>query len=216
MMTANQFGYALDYFRQRCRAGLDKTGHIKAVAAHIGRSPRLVYHWLDGSQPIPPSVEALIRIMFNYPELTFPAIAQLPLPSDQPIVRRSVMREYQLQDARELFGLMTYTRDLKTGEMIWDPALKALWGLGPDDQVTDDIWRQGVHPDDRDRIQQYRQRALNPMFGVDFYDIEHRVINLRDGSERRVVARSRILFHRKAPVLITGVLIDVCKSGKKR
>jgi PAS domain S-box-containing protein len=117
--------------------------------------------------------------------------------------------EERLRLASTAARIGTYTRDLRTGQDDWSPALLALFGLGPGDALPlQDGIPAAVHPDDRERVLAEtvgrRRRPAEPEFTS-----EHRII-LPDGETRWVLVRGQDDFDEQGrPVGVIGVAMDV-------
>lgn len=119
----------------------------------------------------------------------------------------------RLQAAIDLVGLSLYSWSPQGGTPDWDPRAKALWGLPPETQMNADLWRAGLHPEDRDRVEAAVMAALDP-HGDGIYDAEYRVIGIGDGVERWVASRSRTTFEGGRPVHVSGAVLDI--TARKR
>lgn len=119
----------------------------------------------------------------------------------------------RLQAAIDLVGLSLYSWSPEGGTSDWDARAKALWGLPPDAQLNADLWRAGLHPEDRDRVEAAVMAALDPR-GDGIYDAEYRVIGIGDGVERWVASRSRTTFENGKPVRVSGAALDI--TARKR
>ena len=117
--------------------------------------------------------------------------------------------EARLQAAIDLVGLTPYSWDPVTGALQWDARLKAMWGLPPDAHVDEVVFRAGIHPDDRPRVEAALAACIDPS-GDGVYKIQYRVIGITDGVERWVSTYGRTLFdeHRR-PVRFIGAALDI-------
>ncbi len=80
-----------------------------------------------------------------------------------------------------------------TGRLEWSDRCKELFGLPPEATVTYDTFLQGLHTDDRARVDGIVRRVLQP--GSDGrYDTEYRTIGINDGRERWIAAKGTVLF----------------------
>ena len=114
-----------------------------------------------------------------------------------------------LKSAVELAGLGLYSIEIKGEDnlLTWDNRVRSLWGLPPDCAVTYDMWEEGIHADDRERVRVAVSRAYDPSAdGV--YDVEYRVIGA-DGVERWVATRAKARFEHGQPVSLLGVVRDI-------
>lgn len=121
--------------------------------------------------------------------------------------------EARLQAAVDLVGLSLYSWSPQGGTSDWDARAKALWGLPPEMEMNADLWRAGLHPEDRDRVEAAVMAALDPR-GDGTYDAEYRVIGIDDGVERWVASRSRTTFEDGRPVHVSGAVLDI--TARKR
>ena len=101
-----------------------------------------------------------------------------------------------------------------TGELRWDERCKALFGLSPDAEVSyEDAFLKGLHPDDRERVDQEVQRTLSGE-NRGSYEIEYRTIGIEDGIERWVFATGNAIFEQGRAVRFIGTLIDITARKK--
>lgn len=98
------------------------------------------------------------------------------------------------------------------GEMCCDARCKAAFGLPYDASDTYDTFLTGLHPQDRERVHQALQAALDPS-GTGQYDEDFRTVGLSDRVVRFVHARAQAFFwllrgERRAVALI-GTMQDI-------
>jgi PAS domain S-box-containing protein len=80
-----------------------------------------------------------------------------------------------------------------TGRLDWSDRCKELFGLPPEATVSYETFLQGLHPEDRARVDAIVRRVLQP--GSDGrYDTEYRTIGIEDGRERWISAKGTVLF----------------------
>ena len=91
--------------------------------------------------------------------------------------------------------------------------MRELWGLGPDEPVTYDLFVSALHEEDRETTLAAIRRAQDSDDPVE-YDVEHRVKRLRDSAEQWVAVRGRAYFENRAPVRMTGTARDI--TDRKR
>ncbi len=120
--------------------------------------------------------------------------------------------EERLRMAIASAQLGTWDWNLVTGELQWNAACKAMFGLPPDTEVSIDMFFEGLHPDDRDRLQETIQVALNPVSGG-AYDTEYRTIGIQDNVERWLRAKGQVYYdaHGK-PLRFSGTALDITKQ----
>ncbi|MBW4621154.1 MAG: PAS domain S-box protein [Cyanosarcina radialis HA8281-LM2] len=122
--------------------------------------------------------------------------------------------EDRLRMAIESARLGTWDWNLVTNELIWDPGCKAMFGLPPDAETSIEIFYQGLHPDDRDRLQESMRQVLNPE-SSGHYDGEYRTIGITDGIERWVAAKGQVYFNSaREPVRFIGTVLEI--TDRKR
>jgi PAS domain S-box-containing protein len=122
--------------------------------------------------------------------------------------------EDRLRLATEAALIGTWDFDPATRELKWDARCKALFGLGPDAQVSyEDSFLAGLHPDDLVRTDA-AVRAAIALGGSPDYDIEYRTIGIEDGVERWIAARGTALFDGNRAVRFIGTVLDI--TGRKR
>jgi PAS domain S-box-containing protein len=102
--------------------------------------------------------------------------------------------EDRLRLALESAELGTWDFNPIAGELKWDESCKAMYGLPPDAEVTWESTTSRIHPDDRNRVLEMTQWALNPASGGS-YTIEYRTVGITDGTERWVAARGQAYFN---------------------
>jgi signal transduction histidine kinase len=96
----------------------------------------------------------------------------------------------------------------RTNEIIWDDRVRAHWGLSPGTPITIEIFRQGVHPEDRAKLRAALNSALDPT-GTGQYHAEFRVIGIEDRIERWIEARGQVVFETGEAIRLSGTTIDI-------
>ena len=108
--------------------------------------------------------------------------------------------------------LGTWDWNLITGELKWDTGCKAMFGLSPDGESSIELFFEGLHPDDRDRLQEIIQAALNPVSGG-FYDTEYRTIGIEDKVERWLRAKGQAYYDAKGkPLRFSGTVLNITEQ----
>jgi two-component system CheB/CheR fusion protein len=121
--------------------------------------------------------------------------------------------ERRLSIASEAAGFGIYDYDVTSGIVKCDPQVRELWGVGPDETITYDIFMAGLHPEDRASAQEKVDKALDPA-GDGKYKAEYRVINSRDGAVRWVVATGCAFFEKGSPVRLIGTIQDITERKR--
>lgn len=102
--------------------------------------------------------------------------------------------------------------NLVTGELKWDSGCKTMFGLPPDAESSIEVFFEGLHPDDRDRLQEIVQVALDPTSGG-FYDTEYRVIGIQDKVERWLRAKGQAYYDANGkPLRFSGTVLDITEQ----
>jgi PAS domain S-box-containing protein len=98
----------------------------------------------------------------------------------------------RLAQAVRLGRLGIFDHDHMRQTMYWSPEQRAIWALGPDEEVTVSHALSHVHPDDRAQAEAAMRRAHDPD-GDGSFDVEHRVLTA-DGAVRWIHSRAQTYF----------------------
>jgi diguanylate cyclase (GGDEF)-like protein len=121
--------------------------------------------------------------------------------------------EDRLQMAIASAQLGTWDWNLVTGELKWDTGCKAMFGLPPDANTSIEVFFEGLHPDDRSRLGEIVQEALNPA-SSGAYDTEYRTIGIFDRVERWLRAKGKAYFDAdRKPLRFIGTVLNI--TGQK-
>lgn len=101
--------------------------------------------------------------------------------------------EDRLRLAIEAVDAGTFDFYPQTGDLRWSDRCKRLFGLSPEAKIDYDTFLRGLHPDDRDRVDELVARALRPG-GDGRFDTEYRTVGIEDGKERWVAAKGLVIF----------------------
>ena len=102
--------------------------------------------------------------------------------------------------------------NLVTGEMHVDRRTRALWGISDDTSASFELFRNAIHPQDRERSSDAIGAALDPTREGD-YEFECRLISQADGVERWIAVQGRTFFEKGRAIRILGTVRDI--SGRK-
>jgi PAS domain S-box-containing protein len=120
----------------------------------------------------------------------------------------------RLRLATQAAMIGTWDFDPLDGKLRWDDRCKALFGLSPDAEVSyEDAFLKGLHPDDRERVDQEVQRTLSGENGGS-YEIEYRTIGIEDGVERWIFATGNAIFEQELATRFIGTVIDITARKK--
>ena len=129
------------------------------------------------------------------------------------------MAERELVESREMLALAleasrmgSWSWNLVTNELIWSERCRALFGVGPEEPVSMDIFYERIHPGDRDGV---RARLDETMWQGKDYAAEHRVLHPGGGSHW-LYAAGRATYDQATgkPVRMSGVVFDI--TARKR
>jgi PAS domain S-box-containing protein len=119
--------------------------------------------------------------------------------------------EERLRLALASADIGTWEMDPVTGELQWDARCKAIFGLGADVQVNYEKLLSYVHPDDRARVNEITQNALNPA-GTGEYKADYRALP-PNGSTVWIIATGKAYFEggdgNRRAVRLIGTAVDV-------
>ncbi len=123
-------------------------------------------------------------------------------------LRRS---DERLNQAVRVAHIGIFDHDQVADTLYWSPEQRNIYGVGPNEDVTLQVYFDHVHPADLERIGAAVKRAHDPS-GDAAFDIEHRVVR-SDGGIRWVDTRARTFFEgegaERHPVRTIGAVLDV-------
>ena len=124
------------------------------------------------------------------------------------------LSEERLRLAVEATHLGTWDLDPTTGALHWDERSRALFGQAPDAPVVYDTFLSLLHPEDRARVDNEVRRALEST-GSGTFQMEYRVVDPRDGTERWLSANGRAFFDASGKaVRFLGTVLDITERGR--
>lgn len=95
--------------------------------------------------------------------------------------------------------------DLKTGELMWSPELRKLFGVAPDEKITHKKYLQLLHPDDRENVAKVIDESLKT--GKP-YTIEDRVV-WKDGSVHWLQRHGQAILKDGKAVRMVGTSMNI-------
>lgn len=122
-------------------------------------------------------------------------------------------RKERLRVAQRMANLGYWTRDLRTGELLWSDETRRIFGWPEEKAVTYDAFMDAVHPDDRERLRTAQEAALN---GDQRLDLEYRI--RRPSGEERVLQERGGLRRNEAgeAVSLMGAVLDITEEARRR
>ncbi|MFN6489667.1 MAG: PAS domain S-box protein [Nostoc sp. DedQUE03] len=122
--------------------------------------------------------------------------------------------ENRFRMAIEAAQLGTWDWNLITNQLIWDEGCKAMFGLPPEAESSIEVFFAGLHPDDRERLEQVVQWTLNPKSSGK-YNVEYRTIGIQDGIERWIAARGQTYFDAADnPQRFVGTVLNITEQKR--
>ena len=119
-----------------------------------------------------------------------------------------------LRLAVEATGIGIFDYDLATTTLRWDARTRALFGVAPDGAVTyAETFLQGLHPEDRERVDAALQAALDPA-GTGLFDSEYRVLPAGGGPSRWIAARGQLIVSGGRASRMVGTVRDVTQAKR--
>lgn len=120
--------------------------------------------------------------------------------------------ERRLRLAQESADIGIFDYDLRRGELVWDERCKALFGLPPEAQISyESSFLEGLHPDDRERVEAAVALTLDPSSGGS-YDIIYRTVGLTDGLLRHIHAAGQTVTENDETLRFVGAVRDVTEQ----
>ena len=116
--------------------------------------------------------------------------------------------EARFRIAREAAQLGIFDYDFASGECIWDHRIRAYWGVGEDEVITDPVFMSGIHPEDREAVIHALALATDP-YRKGEYSVEYRVIHRGTGRIRWLLATGRVFFEGERPARLVGTVQDI-------
>jgi PAS domain S-box-containing protein len=117
--------------------------------------------------------------------------------------------ESTLKLAVETTGLGIFDLDLKTGKGEWSPIAKGHYGLPAEAQVDLTTVIEGVHPEDREKLERIARDAASPG-GAGIYSAEYRTVAPEDGRVRWISMRGRVFYDEEGtPLRLVGACLNV-------
>ncbi|MFS2124144.1 response regulator [Pseudomonas sp. Pseusp97] len=121
--------------------------------------------------------------------------------------------EARARIAIDAAGMGTWDLRPEDGLLLWDDRCKTLFGLPPDTEMSMDVFLTGIHPEDRQRVRDAVQHAMDPQ-GDGRYRVEFR-IEPPDGQEPRwLLSNGQAQFVDGRCVRFSGVLQDIHQQRK--
>lgn len=121
--------------------------------------------------------------------------------------------EERLQLATEAAEIGIFDADLRTGEMDWDTRQRTIWGVPQEGRLTDEMFVEGIHPEDRGTMRAAVARALDPA-GNRLYRSEYRLAPREGQAQRWIAAAGRAHFEGCRAVRLIGTVQDITERKR--
>jgi PAS domain S-box-containing protein len=119
--------------------------------------------------------------------------------------------EERLRQVVRLSHIGIFDHDHLADTIYWSPQQREIYGVGPEETITLQVFLKHVHTEDRERIAAAVRRAHDPA-GDGMFDVEHGILR-RDGAVRWLETRSQTFFEGESgacrPVRTVGAVRDV-------
>ena len=96
--------------------------------------------------------------------------------------------------ALDAAGIAIHEWDVQSNRLIWDDRLYEFWGLPPGTPISEALFIQGIHPDDRERVQNDVPRLMEPSSDRT-RSIQYRVVGIETGIERWLELHGQMHFN---------------------
>jgi len=117
----------------------------------------------------------------------------------------------RLQLALQAAGAGLFDRDLRTDQITFSEQQYKTFGLEPGTPITYAVFRERVHPDDRDRVEAIGHEAIEQRKDI---EVEYRIVR-PDKEIRWLVSRGRPFFDETGePVRLIGITVDVTERKR--
>ncbi len=130
-------------------------------------------------------------------------------------ITEKLIREKALQESEEKLRLAMTTNDLGSFEYYfqkekttWDDSLKEIWGLRQNENLTQEIFWDGVHDEDKAYVKDCLDRAINGD-NDGYYHAEYRVVNRLNENISWVEATGQTIYENGKAVKMIGMVINI-------
>jgi PAS domain S-box-containing protein len=121
--------------------------------------------------------------------------------------------EARLELAIRAGALGIYDYNLVDGTTTWDARVRELWGVGPSETITYEVFKSGLYPDDVAPTETLLQESLDPR-GNGTHTAEYRVVHRGDGSIRWISSTGTVFFEDGRATRLVGMVQDI--TDRKR
>ena len=173
--------------------------HQASISVGSGRS-----RWVEATTyPVRDETGAIREVVILAQDVTLQVEAEAALGD----------AEERFRIAREAAQLGIFDYDFEKNACVWDARIRDFWGVDDAEAITDTVFMNGIHPDDRPNVTQALELAADPA-GPGDYRAEYRVIHRRSGQTRWLMATGQAFFQDARPVRLVGTVQDI--SDRRR
>lgn len=135
------------------------------------------------------------------------------------ISRRETQRilqesEERLSMARASAGIGIHDYDIKNNIIHWDQKVRDIWGVSDSSEpITYAIFIDGVHPEDREKVQRAIDEALENRTNGQM-KTEYRVINRMNHKVHWVEVTGKVVFRNGEAIRMVGTVQDISKRKR--
>ncbi|MGF1452820.1 MAG: PAS domain-containing protein, partial [Opitutales bacterium] len=130
--------------------------------------------------------------------------------------REAIARsEYRLRLAKESARLGMFDYDIVNNRIEWDPLLREIWGIAPDETVTFETFSRGLPPEDLAHTQAAIDRSFDPE-GDRHFEATYRVVNAKTQELFWVHASGQVEFEQGRAVRMIGLVNDITHQENTR
>jgi PAS domain S-box-containing protein len=119
--------------------------------------------------------------------------------------------EERLRQSVSVADIGVFDHDLVADTIYWSPVQRKIYGIGPDEVITLQVYLDHVYGEDLEGIRAAVRHTRDPT-GDGVFDMDHRILR-NDGAVRWIRARASTFFEGKGaerrPVRTVGAVMDV-------
>ena len=93
----------------------------------------------------------------------------------------------------------------------WDSLARRIWGIGEEQEITDDLFWSLVHPDDLDSVRAFR-KSIDEATEPRRFDAEYRIFRLSNNAMRWVSVSLDLVFEDGKPHKLLGIVQDITEQ----
>lgn len=132
--------------------------------------------------------------------------------TDQRLITTALKKsEERLDLALRVSSMGLWEWDIATSTLTWSDTLKALYGLGAEEDITYETYVSMIHPEDRERCLRTIRRSMKT--GQE-YRMEHRIV-WKDGSEHWILGQGKALFEDGNVIRMVGTGMNIEDTKRK-